>query len=120
MNRGLMVVVVAHLVTGCGGTHDDRRPIGREQLASQRNLAKDAAISRQIRQALLNDGDSDVHNVYVRAWNGKVTVRGAVETTAEREQVLHAARSVPGVQSINDELHVVETNVPAKERAPVR
>jgi hyperosmotically inducible protein len=68
----------------------------------------DRAITQHIRQAVTgNDSLSmNAHNVKIITQDGVVTLRGPVETEAEKSVVVAAAQSTPGVQRVDDRLEV--------------
>jgi len=70
--------------------------------------ANDSAITDQIREKLAKDDDLSVKakNVRITTANGKVTLRGPVETTEEKSKVESCAREVAGSSGIDSRLQV--------------
>jgi len=74
----------------------------------QGRAPSDAQITQNIRRALTStDGFSvDARNVQITTRDGHVILRGQVRNDAEREAVITAARRVPGVEHIDQDLEV--------------
>lgn len=73
----------------------------------QMNNESDLKITQEIRQALMKDEFSmDAKNIKVITRNGKVTLRGPVKTTAEREKISALVKAMPGIKSIDNQLQV--------------
>ena len=64
----------------------------------QSNQSSDIAITRDIRRALIKDKSLSVgaHNVTIITKGGKVTLKGRVESDAEKQTVESAATNVAG------------------------
>lgn len=118
MKRVVLILIVTLSVTGCGGTNNGSS----EGNSSARNQANDAELNRGIRRAIMQNENMSVNaqNIYIDSENGKVTLRGAVDDTAERERVIQIARAVGGVSGVNDELEVLNKAVAAKSSEPVQ
>ena len=69
---------------------------------------KDLKITQDIRKALVDDASlsMDAHNVKVDSLNGNVTLRGPVDTAAEKDTVESLAKSVAGVVRVDNQLEV--------------
>jgi hyperosmotically inducible periplasmic protein len=64
-------------------------------------------VSRIRRAVTQNDQlSTTAKNTKIIANNGKVTLRGPVNTAAEKEQVVQTVRSVNGVTEVDDQLEV--------------
>jgi hyperosmotically inducible periplasmic protein len=74
----------------------------------QNNNQTDLKITQQIRQAVMADGSLSftAKNVKIIAQNGKVTLRGPVNTAQERDAIDAAARKVAGVTQVDNQLEV--------------
>lgn len=72
--------------------------------------ARDVEITRRIREAIMNnDGFStNAQNIKIITLKGKTTLRGPVESTAERAKLLSIARQVAGARAVNSQLEVTE------------
>ena len=73
----------------------------------QMNNEADLKITQEIRQALMEGEFSmDAKNIKVITRNGAVTLRGPVETAAERDKIDALVKDMPGIQSIDNQLQV--------------
>jgi hypothetical protein len=68
----------------------------------------DLKITQQIRQAVMADGSLSftAKNVKIITQNGKVTLRGPVNTAQERSAIEAAARKVAGTAQIDNQIEV--------------
>jgi hyperosmotically inducible protein len=78
----------------------------------QSNSKEDIDITRKIRRAIVKkDGlSTSAKNVKIVTANGKVTLRGPVKSSDEKEQIASAAKEVAGVASVDNQLEVKESN----------
>lgn len=74
----------------------------------QQENRTDLTITQQIRQAVMADGSLSftAKNVKIITQNGKVTLRGPVNTAQERSAIEAAARKVAGAASVDNQLEV--------------
>jgi osmotically-inducible protein OsmY len=74
----------------------------------QSNADQDVDITRSIRKELVADDSlgTDAQNVKVITIDGEVTLRGPVESSAERTRVVDVAKQVAGADRVKDELEV--------------
>jgi hyperosmotically inducible periplasmic protein len=74
--------------------------------AAQSNQSSDIAITRDIRRALMKDKSLSIaaHNVTIITKGGKVTLKGRVESAAEKQTVASAASNVAGAGNVEDQL----------------
>jgi osmotically-inducible protein OsmY len=74
--------------------------------AQQSNHSSDITITRNIRRALIKDKSLSVeaHNVTIITKDGKVTLKGRVESAAEKQTVESAANNVAGTGNVDDQL----------------
>jgi hyperosmotically inducible protein len=74
--------------------------------AQQSNQSSDIAITRDIRRALMKDKSLSIaaHNVTIITKEGKVTLKGRVESPAEKQTVASAASNVAGAGNVDDQL----------------
>jgi osmotically-inducible protein OsmY len=74
--------------------------------AQQSNQSSDLTITRNIRRALVKDKALSVeaHNVTIITKDGKVTLKGRVESVSEKQTVESAANNVAGVGNVDDQL----------------
>ncbi|HXW07493.1 MAG TPA: BON domain-containing protein [Vicinamibacterales bacterium] len=66
----------------------------------------DAWLTAKIQARYFVDSDVKARNIDVDTNEGTVTLRGTVQTEAERRQALTIARNVEGVRNVTDELRV--------------
>lgn len=129
IRRGASTLMIASLglllVSACDRTTDARRT---EADNTARNVRDkdgntptpmnqgesegDRAITQHVRKAVVdNDAlSTNAHNVKIITQSGVVTLRGPVNTAAEKATVVAAARSAPGVTRVDDQLEVKATN----------
>jgi osmotically-inducible protein OsmY len=75
----------------------------------QSNDSKDIEISAQIRRAIMDDASmsTNAKNIkIITAKGGAVTLRGVVDSQAEKDAVEAKAKGVAGVQSVDNQLEV--------------
>jgi hyperosmotically inducible protein len=74
----------------------------------QSNEETDLKITQDLRQRLVNDDNLsfDAKNVKIVTSGSVITLRGPVKSQTEKQRIESAARAVPGVASVNDELEV--------------
>jgi hyperosmotically inducible protein len=74
--------------------------------AQQSNQSSDLTITRNIRRALIKDKSLSVeaHNVTIATKDGKVTLKGRVESAAEKQTVESAANNIAGAGNVDDQL----------------
>lgn len=74
----------------------------------QGNSEADRNISASIRKAVVDDDSlsMNAHNVKIITVGGVVTLRGPVDSAAEKAAVEAKAKSVTGVASVNSQLEV--------------
>lgn len=72
---------------------------------------QDREITRKIRRAITQNDQlsTTAKNVKIITANGKVTLRGPVNSEAERGQIAAAAQQVAGAGSIDNQLEVKQT-----------
>ena len=84
--------------------------------ADQSNSGPDVKITQQIRQQVVADTNHysvDAKNVKIITTNGKVTLRGPVDTDAEKTGIAAIASNVAGQGNVDDQLEVKTTSTPA-------
>jgi hyperosmotically inducible protein len=74
----------------------------------QSNQDADLKITQDLRQRLVNDDglSFDAKNVKIVTSGAVITLRGPVKSQTEKQSIESAARAVPGVASVDDELEV--------------
>jgi len=74
----------------------------------QKNSSADLKLAARIRRAVYKDKSlsTRAHNVTIIVRNGTVTLRGAVDTAAEKDTIHRKAAALAGSATINDTLTV--------------
>jgi osmotically-inducible protein OsmY len=74
----------------------------------QSNAKADLDITQHIRRTVVNDDklSTNAHNVKIVTQDGVVTLRGPVKTAQEKQAVVAAAQSAPGVKRVDDQLEI--------------
>jgi len=69
---------------------------------------KDREITATIRKAVMSDGSLSLgaKNIKIITVGGKVTLRGAVKSDAEKTTIESKAKSAPGVSDVDNQLEV--------------
>jgi osmotically-inducible protein OsmY len=74
----------------------------------QKSNVSDRDLTKQIRQAIVNDKSISTygHNVKVIAQNGMVTLKGPVRSEDEKKAIMAKASEVAGADKVTDEMDV--------------
>lgn len=70
------------------------------------NFMDDSGITAKVKAALVDDKNIKSTDISVKTDNKVVTLSGFVESQAQAEQAVAAAKKVEGVTSVSDKLHV--------------
>jgi hyperosmotically inducible protein len=72
----------------------------------------DRGLTQKIRQNLMDDDSLSMNakNVKIITVNGVVTLRGAVDSEREKNEIGRKAKSVSGVRSVDNQLEVIRTD----------
>ena len=75
---------------------------------NQSNNKSDVEMTRQIRKEITQDNSLSTlaHNVKIITEKGKVTLRGPVKDTAEKEKIAQKAQQIAGADKVQNELDV--------------
>ena len=78
----------------------------------QKNNKTDTEITRRIRQDLMKDKDLSTyaHNIKIITIDGKVTLKGPVNSKEEESKILAYARTVAGDENVTDQIDVTTKN----------
>jgi osmotically-inducible protein OsmY len=68
--------------------------------------ASTVEVSQKIKDALRRAAESDADRITVESSDGRVTLKGAVRTWAERADAEHAAWAAPGVTAVDDRITI--------------
>jgi hyperosmotically inducible periplasmic protein len=74
----------------------------------QSNAKADMAITQAIRKAVVADRglSTNAHNVKIITMNGAVTLRGPVNSEAEKSSIAAKAEQAAGVKSVDNQLEI--------------
>ena len=74
----------------------------------QSNAKGDVVLSRKIRRAVVKDRSLSMlaHNVKIVSANGNVTLRGPVNTEAEKIAIARKAKAIAGAGNVDNQLEV--------------
>ena len=74
----------------------------------QGRSAADRELTAQIRQAIVSDDEMSIQaqNVKIITIDGSVTLRGPVESAAEKATVAAKAKQIAGVKHVDDQLEI--------------
>jgi hyperosmotically inducible protein len=74
----------------------------------QSNAASDLTLTSEIRRAVVKDESLSMtaHNVKIVSANGRVTLRGPVNTKREKVAIAREARAIAGKRNVNNQLEV--------------
>jgi hyperosmotically inducible periplasmic protein len=74
----------------------------------QSNSKDDLALTQKIRQAVMKDGSLSMNakNVKIIAQNGKITLKGPVESQQEKDAIATKAGEIAGKGNIDNQLEV--------------
>lgn len=89
------------MMTGGGGTYSDSR-----SERSTTELARDTAITAEVKARHLDDPIVSVFDVGVSTVNSKVTLTGTVGSYEARNQAYRLARQVNGVAAVINQIRV--------------
>jgi osmotically-inducible protein OsmY len=64
------------------------------------------AVQRSIADALERHSEREAARIDVDVRDGRVRLRGSVHSASERDAIVGAARSIPGIQSVEDQLDI--------------
>ena len=74
----------------------------------QSNAKGDVALTRKIRRAVVKDSSLSMlaHNVKIVTANGNVTLRGPVNSEAEKVAIARKAKAIAGAGNVDNQLEV--------------
>jgi osmotically-inducible protein OsmY len=95
-------------LAGCSsGTQNAPQPT----VTQVEQIASDALLTTEVKAKLITVDINSTASLGVRVSHGHVTLTGSVRNAAARTKTVAAARSVKGVQSVTDQLHI-DSHVP--------
>jgi osmotically-inducible protein OsmY len=85
----------------------DRAP-GAMTAGEQSNAKSDVALTRKIRRAVVKDHSLSMlaHNVKIVSADGNVTLRGPVNSEAEKVAIARKAKAIAGAGNVDNQLEV--------------
>src|SRR5215216_3210991 len=110
MRAPVLIVVLGAFAGACASTVPTPRSQASSEAIREQDVA-DARLEADVRLALLDKLGEDGLGVTVDAVGGRVSLIGAVDQRATQELAEEVAKSVPGVQSVDNRLA-------ARERQP--
>jgi osmotically-inducible protein OsmY len=93
----LAAILLATTVAGCAGSRTQE---------STGQYVDDAAITTKVKTAIFNDPNLKANEIGVETYKGVVQLSGFVATQSEISRAVQVARSVNGVKSVKNDLHV--------------
>lgn len=112
MKRALSIglLLAAGSLCGCvaavvGGAAAGGYYVGKDDRSADR-IANDAAITADVKARLIAEPGIRAFSINVDTYNGNVTLKGDVKTSAQRGTAEKLARKVNGVKAIRNELAV--------------
>ena len=84
------------------------REKGLKTAENQSSDATDREVTQKVRKVLMNDDQLSIQgkNVKIISNHGAVTLRGLVNTNAEKEQIEQKVQNISGVQRVDNQLDV--------------
>ena len=98
MRKYLKAVILLLTVSVCLMSTACQTPAGR----SAGNVVDDSAVTTKVKAKLLADNILSIFTISVKTFKGEVTLRGAVRTSEQIQRATDIARSVTGVNRVNN------------------
>jgi hyperosmotically inducible protein len=104
------VLACSSLVGGCvvaavGGAAAGGYVVGKDERKAG-EIARDAAITGDVKAGLIGHSGLNAFRIDVDTYRGVVTLKGNVDTTADRAEAERIARKAKGVKAVRSELAV--------------
>ncbi len=114
INKTLLAGFIAASLglSGAALANDTQAP---ERTAGQ--AIDDATITASVKAKLLEDDRTDGFDINVDTMNGRVTLRGGADTSADKAAAGEIARGTDGVVSVDNQLTVAAPDTPARDAA---
>lgn len=93
----LAAIMLATTVAGCAGSRTQE---------STGQYFDDAAITTKVKTAIFNDPNLKANEIAVETYKGVVQLSGFVASKSEINRAVEVARSVNGVKSVKNDIHV--------------
>lgn len=117
--KTILAMLPLLLAPACAGEHDTHAADNTRQNArdkdggtltptDQSESEADRELTQRVRKSVVDDDSLSMNakNVKVITRNGKVTLRGIVDTQAEKDAVAAKARAVSGVTDVDNQLEI--------------
>lgn len=109
MSKLFVATLSAFVLIAAGCAHRDahRDTSGQSQSRSAGTVVDDAGLTARVKTAIATDvGAGTAANVNVTTYRGTVQLSGFVDSPDKSMQAANAARGVPGVQNVQNDLQV--------------
>lgn len=93
----LAAIAMAVALAGCAGTRTQE---------STGQFVDDAVITTKVKTAIFNDPNLKANEIGVETYKGIVQLSGFVGSQRDMDRAEQVARSVAGVKSVKNDLHV--------------
>ncbi len=103
VRRGWVGLVLAVLLAGCGS-------VVRDQTTGE--FLDDSVIATKVKTRLAQEPGVSSLAIFVDTYDRVVTLRGFVDTEAQRDKAIEAAWSVGGVREVKGEALIVKPQAP--------
>ncbi len=100
----LLLAGLALTMTACGGDSSQNSPQATE--TQVKAVANDAFLTTAVKAKLITVDINSTASLGVKVIDGVATLSGSVRTAAARSKTVAAAKTVPGIKSVNDRLRV--------------
>lgn len=95
--QAILAAVFLATAAGCAGSRTQE---------STGQFVDDAAITTKVKTAIFNDPDLKTNEIGVETYRGVVQLSGFVTSQSEINRATQVARSVNGVRSVRNDLHL--------------
>jgi len=113
MRAKWMAGAVAYTLLAVAGYAQETPPDRAKPTADQaKNNPADRDVMQKIRKAVMDDKSlsTAAHNVKIISQSGKVTLKGQVPSSDEKDRIEKVAREVAGAANVTNEITVKPTN----------
>ncbi|MGE5467321.1 MAG: BON domain-containing protein [Ignavibacteria bacterium] len=95
--QALLAALFITTAAGCAGSRTQE---------STGQYFDDAAITTKVKTAIFNDPDLKANEIAVETYKGVVQLSGFVASQSEANRAVEVARSVAGVKSVKNDIHL--------------
>lgn len=97
IRKTMLVALLGLLLSACAGSPTEE---------STGQYVDDSAITTKVKSALFNDPGTSGLSISVETYKGTVQLSGFSHTEAERSRAGALTRSIPGVVSVKNDIHL--------------